>query len=167
MSELLFIFPHVPICWGRASLTAFCKRFQHSWQIWRERSSRAKSDCNPQASMEPVHFGELEKSGIHESFRTLQSSITTYGNNIFQHEISVQSITYAIPLPTTLSSRLTFVADHPQCLRRVHYPRYDPPSLHQDAAPGKARQRKEGIAAPRLDPQRVQPGCRGEAGRRQ
>lgn len=156
-----------PFVEGEPPSLLFVNGFMHSWQIWRERSSRAKSDCNPQASMEPVHFGELEKSGIHESFRTLQSSITTYGNNIFQHEISVQSITYAIPLPTTLSSRLTFVADHPQCLRRVHYPRYNPPSLHQDAAPGKARQRKEGIAAPRLDPQWVQPGCRGEAGRRQ
>lgn len=72
--------------------------------------------------MEPVHFGELEKSGIQESFRTYQSAITAYVNNIFQHEISVQSITYAIRLPTTPSSRLTFVADRPQCLRRVHYP---------------------------------------------
>ena len=42
--------------------------------------------------MEPVHFGELEKSGIQESFRTYQSAITAYVNNIFQHEISVQSI---------------------------------------------------------------------------
>ena len=156
-----------PFVEGEPPSLLFVNSFVHSWQIWRGRSSRAKSDCNPQANMEPVHFGELEKSGIHESFRTLQSSITAYVSNIFQHEISVQSITYAIRLPTTLSSRLTFVADHPQCLRRVHYPRYNPPSLYQDAAPGKARQRKEGTAAPRLDPQRVQLGCRGEAGRRQ